>query len=276
MRVKFFSYFHQTPPSRILRPNFSIGCNNPIGPSSSSFSITSLHRRQIHSSSPVELAKVRKVNVVLLEHLHRTGFEGQEVEVAPGYARNYLIPQKKAVYATDENKKKYIIERPPELIDLLISIREYNHFKSKLSEKVILLKKPNFHEDETKLNTPISVVDIERALRQQIKYNIEEGSISILDPAMTLNDETTKIISPQMKTIDSIATYGAYQGIVKIKKPNKYLPPSLHKQEERENSTTYEDKEKQEAKEKNEEVEYEELLFSINVIREKVDKRASH
>ena len=229
----------------------------------------SISQRDIHSSAPITLAKVRRVNVVLLEHLHRTGFEGQEVEVAPGYARNYLIPQKKAVYATEENKEKYIIERPPELIDLLISIREYNHFKSKLQEKIISIKKPNFHEDETKLSTPLHVVDIERALRQQIKYNVEEGSIKILDPIMIFNEETAKAITTQLKTIDSIATFGAYQGIIKVQKPSKYLPP-LQKDKEGKDSATAAVSENQEN-----EVEYEELLFSINVTREKIDKRTS-
>ena len=223
------------------------------------------------------MAKVRRVNVVLLEHLHRTGFEGQEVEVAPGYARNYLIPQRKAVYATEENKKKYVIERPPELIDLLISIREYNHFKSKLDEKVITLKRTNMNEDETKLNTPLLVLDIERALRQQIKYNIDEGSVSIMDPAMSINDEEKKIIASQIKTIDSIATYGAYQGIVKVQKPNKYLPPPASLQNYEEDGEVKSAKSTSaDQKDGENEVEFEEIFFSINVIREKVDKRSSN
>ena len=93
----------------------------------SSFQSLSISQRQrqmqFHTCSPISLAKVRRINVVLLEHLNRTGFEGQEVEVAPGYARNYLIPQRKAVYATEENRDKYIIQRPPELIDLMIALK---------------------------------------------------------------------------------------------------------------------------------------------------------
>lgn len=53
----------------------------------------------------------RGVNVVLLQDLGERGFLGDEVVVKPGYARNFLIPTKKAVYATPVNKDKHLIER---------------------------------------------------------------------------------------------------------------------------------------------------------------------
>ena len=43
------------------------------------------------------------VNVILLERVEKLGQMGQVVKVRPGYARNYLLPQKKALRATKEN-----------------------------------------------------------------------------------------------------------------------------------------------------------------------------
>ena len=43
------------------------------------------------------------VNVILLERVEKLGQMGQVVKVRPGYARNYLLPQKKAMRATKEN-----------------------------------------------------------------------------------------------------------------------------------------------------------------------------
>ena len=40
----------------------------------------------------------------LLESLNKLGSIGDLVTVKDGYARNYLIPQKKALRANDENK----------------------------------------------------------------------------------------------------------------------------------------------------------------------------
>jgi large subunit ribosomal protein L9 len=42
-------------------------------------------------------------DVILLERVEKLGQMGQVVKVRPGYARNYLLPQKKALRATKEN-----------------------------------------------------------------------------------------------------------------------------------------------------------------------------
>jgi large subunit ribosomal protein L9 len=43
------------------------------------------------------------VELILLERVEKLGQMGQLVNVKPGYARNYLLPQKKALRATKEN-----------------------------------------------------------------------------------------------------------------------------------------------------------------------------
>lgn len=43
------------------------------------------------------------MQVILLQRIEKLGQMGQLVEVKPGYARNYLLPQKKALRATNDN-----------------------------------------------------------------------------------------------------------------------------------------------------------------------------
>src|SRR5437870_9641591 len=43
------------------------------------------------------------MNVILLERVPKLGQMGDVVKVKPGFARNYLLPQKKALRATKEN-----------------------------------------------------------------------------------------------------------------------------------------------------------------------------
>lgn len=45
------------------------------------------------------------MQVILLERVEKLGQMGDLVNVKPGYARNYLLPQKKAMRASDENVK---------------------------------------------------------------------------------------------------------------------------------------------------------------------------
>jgi large subunit ribosomal protein L9 len=47
------------------------------------------------------------VEVILLEKMRNLGALGEMVKVKPGYARNFLIPQGKAVYATKDNLAKF-------------------------------------------------------------------------------------------------------------------------------------------------------------------------
>ena len=46
------------------------------------------------------------MKVILKETINSLGIIGSEVMVADGYARNYLLPQDKAVLATPQNRRK--------------------------------------------------------------------------------------------------------------------------------------------------------------------------
>ena len=45
------------------------------------------------------------MEVILLENMEKLGSRGQEVKVADGYGRNFLLPKKLAVEATPQNRK---------------------------------------------------------------------------------------------------------------------------------------------------------------------------
>src|SRR5438876_11318606 len=51
------------------------------------------------------------MEVILREHVDNLGQRGEIVKVADGYARNYLLPRKLALLATDGNKKQIERER---------------------------------------------------------------------------------------------------------------------------------------------------------------------
>jgi large subunit ribosomal protein L9 len=45
------------------------------------------------------------MEVILREDIEKLGSRGEVVKVAPGYARNFLLPKRLAVAATSANKK---------------------------------------------------------------------------------------------------------------------------------------------------------------------------
>ena len=55
------------------------------------------------------------MEVILREHVDNLGERGQIVKVADGYARNYLLPRKLALPATDGNRKH--VERERKIVE---------------------------------------------------------------------------------------------------------------------------------------------------------------
>jgi large subunit ribosomal protein L9 len=51
------------------------------------------------------------MNIILLEKVHNLGDLGEQVSVKAGYGRNFLIPQGKAVAATQDNVAKFEARR---------------------------------------------------------------------------------------------------------------------------------------------------------------------
>jgi large subunit ribosomal protein L9 len=51
------------------------------------------------------------MQVILLQRIGRLGQMGDVVNVKNGYARNFLLPQKKALRATEENRKQFESQR---------------------------------------------------------------------------------------------------------------------------------------------------------------------
>jgi large subunit ribosomal protein L9 len=55
------------------------------------------------------------MEVILREHVEHVGRRGEIVKVADGYARNYLLPRKLALLATEGNKKH--VERERKIVE---------------------------------------------------------------------------------------------------------------------------------------------------------------
>ena len=67
------------------------------------------------------------MEIILLEKVNKLGDIGQTVKVKPGYARNFLFPNKMAIRATEENKQ--VFEKQKE------QLQKANLEKKKMAEK---------------------------------------------------------------------------------------------------------------------------------------------
>ena len=75
------------------------------------------------------------MNVILLEKIGNLGDLGDEVSVKPGFARNYLLPQGKAVTADDENRTVFEGRRAELEASANEKLAEANTRAEKLADK---------------------------------------------------------------------------------------------------------------------------------------------
>ena len=117
------------------------------------------------------------MNIILLEKIKKLGNIGDEVTVKSGYARNFLVPNNKALYATPENRK-YFEEKKTEINtqneNLIKDARE--KLKKLSGQEVILIRAAS---DTGQLFGSVSTKDI-------VSY-LAEKNISISKNEIDLN-----------------------------------------------------------------------------------------
>jgi len=79
------------------------------------------------------------VEVILLERVEKLGQMGQVVKVRPGFARNYLLPQKKALRATKENLAYFEKQRGQLEAQNLSRRTEAEHVAKKLDGVAVVI-----------------------------------------------------------------------------------------------------------------------------------------
>jgi large subunit ribosomal protein L9 len=119
------------------------------------------------------------MKVILKETIDTLGIVGSECNVAPGYARNYLFPQGKAIAATPQNRK--VIEQARAKFDLQIA--KEKKLAQEMAEKVkgitCTIKAKVF--EEVKLYGSVTTHDIKAALDTQ-DITIERRAILLAEP----------------------------------------------------------------------------------------------
>jgi large subunit ribosomal protein L9 len=125
------------------------------------------------------------MKVILKEDIRKLGRMGQTVQVARGYGRNYLIPQGKAIQATNKNLKaleheRMLIQRKADL-----ARKEAEGFAGKISGLTLTLSRKVVEED--KLYGSVSVSDISQAL-EEAGVEIERKLIKLDDPIKSLGE----------------------------------------------------------------------------------------
>jgi large subunit ribosomal protein L9 len=125
------------------------------------------------------------MEVILRENIDKLGARGQIVKVADGYARNYLLPKRLAVEATEANKKIIAQQREAWLRQEAKLAAEAAEL-SKLVQNLVLTIPAKAGEHD-QLFGSVTAIDIAEAFARQ-NFHIDRKKIHLAEPIKTLGD----------------------------------------------------------------------------------------
>ncbi|GAB6053469.1 50S ribosomal protein L9 [Magnetospira thiophila] len=132
------------------------------------------------------------MEVILLERVEKLGQMGDVVAVKPGYARNYLLPQKKALRATAANKTIFDTQKAQ-------------------------LEAENLHRRQEAEAVAEKMVDVSVViLRQAGEAGQLYGSANSRDVAAALTEDGYTVNRTQVELAAPIKTVGLHEVIVRL------------------------------------------------------------
>jgi large subunit ribosomal protein L9 len=125
------------------------------------------------------------MEVILREDIENLGARGQVVKVAPGYARNFLLPKKMAVAATESNKKIVEQERQAHLRKEAKVKGEAEDLAKIMTGTTVRIMQKAGENDQ--LFGSVTSKDIADGLTAQ-NFNIDRRKIQLAEPIKQLGE----------------------------------------------------------------------------------------
>ena len=130
------------------------------------------------------------MEVILREHVDNLGRRGEIVKVAPGYARNYLLPRKLALAVTENNKRQIERERAAAEARDLEEKMQADALGQRVSQTDVEIAR-RVGENDT-LYGSVTSSDIAQALLAK-GFEIEKRKIQLPEPIKALGEFTVPI-----------------------------------------------------------------------------------
>ena len=131
------------------------------------------------------------MKVILLENLRKIGSIGDVIDVKKGFARNYLIAKKKALYASKENIEE--VEKIKSALGKkdLEKKKEAKQIFEKINNKIFSIKKLSTENDE--LYGSVKPTEISKMILENTKLDINPAMIQLAKEIKALGVFKVKI-----------------------------------------------------------------------------------
>jgi large subunit ribosomal protein L9 len=130
------------------------------------------------------------MEVILRDHVENLGKRGETVKVADGYARNYLLPRKLALPATDANRKW--VERERKIAETRDSEEKgaAEAVAARLNALELTIRRKTGENDQ--LYGSVTNADIAESLAAK-GFEIDRRKILLPDPIKALGESTVPV-----------------------------------------------------------------------------------
>ncbi|MGB9835341.1 MAG: 50S ribosomal protein L9 [Candidatus Saccharicenans sp.] len=130
------------------------------------------------------------MKVILLENVEKVGRKGDILEVAPGFARNYLIPRRLAMEVTPANLKMVEMQQKALRKKLEKERLTYQELIKKLNEVTLTFYRRSSEKDV--IFGSVSAADIQEELAK-LGFEIDKKKIILDEPIKRLGTFTVPI-----------------------------------------------------------------------------------
>jgi len=132
-----------------------------------------------------------KTDVILVKPISGLGGESDQVTVAAGYARNYLIPEGYAIPVTKANKRQLEVLQARKVARESRELNAATELAASL-EKLLLTLQARTGEDG-RLFGSVTAANISTELKQQFDVDVDRRKIHLESPIKTLGDHTVEL-----------------------------------------------------------------------------------
>jgi large subunit ribosomal protein L9 len=123
------------------------------------------------------------MKVILTQTIESLGIIGSEADVKPGYARNFLLPQKKAVVATPQNRRRLELDKAKFELQIAKERRLAEEMAQRLEGVVCRITAKVAEED--RLYGSVTARDVIDSLATQ-NITVEKRMLLLSDPIKQL------------------------------------------------------------------------------------------
>ena len=134
---------------------------------------------------------VNIIKVLLTTTIDSLGHVGEIVEVANGYARNFLLPKRYAVTPNEHNIARFAKERDAHLAQIEEREEKAMRLRDALADRILVFTRKA--HDNKKLYGSVRAEDIISQIEEDLGEHIESGRVQLEEAIDTLGEHAVTI-----------------------------------------------------------------------------------